>query len=155
MKSIMMLFAVMGLITASIGCTTCQSPYDYCGPTFTGKDGTCCSCKGRANSILSEPIDYVGCPVGGCQETVHPTPAMTPSRLHSRVPSGNARFPSKADLERMEGGAIEILNETDVLLEQPINSTSQGIKPDGAYYHRSSSYQPAQNAARWRSRAVR
>jgi hypothetical protein len=48
------LFALtlVGLVALS-GCTLCCSPYDYCGPTFTGGDGQPCDPNARAGSILS------------------------------------------------------------------------------------------------------
>lgn len=47
--------ACMLLVVAagwSSGCTMCQSPYDYCGPTFVGGCGDCCNPDERLGSIL-------------------------------------------------------------------------------------------------------
>ena len=35
----------------------CASPYDYCGPTFTGDNGHGCHPRARANSRLSPPLE--------------------------------------------------------------------------------------------------
>ena len=163
MKSRSMLLALIGVIALSAGCRVCQSPYDYCGPTFTGDPGTCCSRDGRANSILSEQIDYNGCPLGGgCQSNHQPTPAQpiemqTQSPQMSRIqqmPQTQKQFPTKSDLERIEGGPVEIISNTDLMLDEPVNAPSEAA-PDGAHYQRKSSYRPARNAARWHARPIR
>ena len=48
--------AAVGLIAFSSGCTMCCSPYDYCGPTFTGGPGESCCPSARAGSVLSGGI---------------------------------------------------------------------------------------------------
>ncbi len=52
-----LVLALSLLACAAAGCTMCQSPYDYCGPTFTGQPGEPCCPDARAGSILSPPLD--------------------------------------------------------------------------------------------------
>jgi hypothetical protein len=43
----------LGLLLPGLGCAMCASPYDYCGPTFTGNDcGDPCFVNQRAGSIF-------------------------------------------------------------------------------------------------------
>lgn len=47
---------LLGLMLAcvaggSAGCSTCCTPYDHCGPTFTGAPGESC-CASRQGSVL-------------------------------------------------------------------------------------------------------
>jgi len=41
---------------AATGCRYCASPYDYCGPLFTGRDCTPCDPDARAGSIFAEQL---------------------------------------------------------------------------------------------------
>ena len=44
---------LVSLVAVTAGCAMCASPYDYCGPTFTGECGEECRPNVRAGSILS------------------------------------------------------------------------------------------------------
>jgi len=87
--------ALLCLLLSGWGCTMCQHPYDYCGPTFTGDNCVPCNPMGRAGSILSPQLptagsDYAeGQLVPGSEviysegdllqdEVQHPTPAPPP-----------------------------------------------------------------------------
>lgn len=48
------------LLVAGLGCTMCQHPYDYCGPTFTGDNCVPCDPLARAGSVLSPRIPTAG-----------------------------------------------------------------------------------------------
>jgi len=41
---------------ATTGCRYCASPYDYCGPLFTGRDCTPCDPDARAGSIFADQL---------------------------------------------------------------------------------------------------
>ncbi|OHB83386.1 MAG: hypothetical protein A2V98_12435 [Planctomycetes bacterium RBG_16_64_12] len=43
----------IALVGMAAGCRMCASPYDYCGPTFTGACGEECSQTARSGSVLS------------------------------------------------------------------------------------------------------
>lgn len=47
-------------ILTSWGCAMCASPYDYCGPTFTGNDcGDPCFTRERAGSVFDPaPVNF-------------------------------------------------------------------------------------------------
>jgi hypothetical protein len=49
-----LLLVVASLTTA--GCRYCASPYDYCGPLFTGQDCTTCDPHTRAGSIFADQL---------------------------------------------------------------------------------------------------
>ncbi len=57
-------------VLSSLGCAMCASPYDYCGPTFTGNDcGDPCFVKERAGSILDPaPVAQLASDEGMLQE---------------------------------------------------------------------------------------
>lgn len=58
MQRILLGWTALGLLALAAGCTLCASPYDYCGPTFTGEgcgDGSC-DPRLRSGSILA-PAD--------------------------------------------------------------------------------------------------
>ncbi len=98
-----LVLAISMLTVAATGCTMCASPYDYCGPTFTGQPGEPCCPDARAGSILSPPLDPVGegqiapseTPTGAEKE-FSPTPAAAPRP--QPAPSGRltARHPRQA-----------------------------------------------------------
>jgi hypothetical protein len=46
-------WAVVALVAVTAGCTMCDHPYDYCGPTVSGRCGPACGAEPRAGSILS------------------------------------------------------------------------------------------------------
>jgi len=48
--------AVLALVTLTSGCRMCASPYDYCGPTFTGDGCQQCMPNVREGSILSQGV---------------------------------------------------------------------------------------------------
>jgi len=48
--------ALSALVLSSVGCTMCQHPYDYCGPTFSGNNCVPCDPMARAGSGLSPPV---------------------------------------------------------------------------------------------------
>jgi hypothetical protein len=48
--------AVLALATLTCGCRMCASPYDYCGPTFTGESCQQCLPNVREGSILSQGV---------------------------------------------------------------------------------------------------
>ena len=58
MQRILLGWAALGLLALAAGCTLCASPYDYCGPTFTGDgcNGGSCDPRLRSGSILA-PAD--------------------------------------------------------------------------------------------------
>jgi len=37
----MLAWSVVVLVAVTAGCRMCASPYDYCGPTYTGECGSC------------------------------------------------------------------------------------------------------------------
>ena len=48
----LLLGLMLAFITSgAIGCTTCYTPFDHCGPTYTGAPGESC-CAPRRSSIL-------------------------------------------------------------------------------------------------------
>jgi len=49
----MVAWIALALLAATVGCRICSSPYDYCGPTFTGECGEECCSNARAGSIFS------------------------------------------------------------------------------------------------------
>jgi len=48
--------AVLALVTLTCGCRMCASPYDYCGPTFTGEGCQQCLPNVREGSILAQGV---------------------------------------------------------------------------------------------------
>lgn len=52
----------LGLLLPGLGCAMCASPYDYCGPTFTGNNcGDPCFINQRAGSIFDPaPVSNPG-----------------------------------------------------------------------------------------------
>jgi len=42
------------LVSMASGCAMCASPYDYCGPTFTGGECDCCLGEHRVASYFSD-----------------------------------------------------------------------------------------------------
>ena len=46
-------WSVVVLVAVSGGCRMCASPYDNCGPTFTGECGQDCDPNARSCSILA------------------------------------------------------------------------------------------------------
>jgi hypothetical protein len=80
---------VIGLALISTGCCMCDSPYDYCGPTFLGECGEPCMCHERYGSAISDGHCGFYCHAGGCQECGEviegPTeaePEETPSEMY-------------------------------------------------------------------------
>ena len=57
MRRICLAGCLAALLFAATGCTMCDHPYDYCGPTFTGECGQTCNPLARAGSVLSPPIE--------------------------------------------------------------------------------------------------
>lgn len=45
--------AITTVLVLTAGCRMCAHPYDYCGPTFTGRGGEPCAANARQGSILS------------------------------------------------------------------------------------------------------
>ena len=43
-------------LLATTGCRYCASPYDYCGPLFTGDGCTPCAADSRAGSLYSDQV---------------------------------------------------------------------------------------------------
>jgi len=71
---------------ATTGCRYCASPYDYCGPLFTGRDCTACDPHGRAGSVFSGQLMPVsGCAQECCQTT---SPGLRP--VPGQLASGKA-----------------------------------------------------------------
>ncbi len=50
---------VVAILLAAAGCRYCASPYDYCGPLFTGRDCTPCAPDARAGSIFCDQATAV------------------------------------------------------------------------------------------------
>jgi hypothetical protein len=94
----------------SVGCTTCCTPYDHCGPTYTGAPGETC-CASRQGSVLdygsfageydieygpSEVIPETTMP-SASSDILHETNARRtklrpiPDRTTSRLPAGTIR----------------------------------------------------------------
>jgi hypothetical protein len=44
---------VMGVLAATVGCSTCCHPYDRCGPVYTGPYATGCARDVRVGSVFS------------------------------------------------------------------------------------------------------
>ncbi|HBO43499.1 MAG TPA: hypothetical protein DD670_06130 [Planctomycetaceae bacterium] len=66
MRNTLILLALVGLLTAGVGCRMCADPYDYCGPTYAGPCGPVgCDPLARSGSVLSPPLYG-----GSGQETV-------------------------------------------------------------------------------------
>jgi hypothetical protein len=55
-------WTVVTLATLTSGCRMCASPYDYCGPIFTGGDCQQCMPNFREGSILSPAAPLVSGP---------------------------------------------------------------------------------------------
>jgi hypothetical protein len=53
MARTMVVWVALTMLVATAGCRICSSPYDYCGPTFTGECGGECCPTARAGSIFS------------------------------------------------------------------------------------------------------
>jgi hypothetical protein len=86
--------AMAAIVTA--GCRTCSSPYDYCGPVYSGGMCQACNPNYRAGSILS----------GGTADVpAQPTP----------MPQAQAASQPSADAP----GAKRVLSVTDKKLESP------------------------------------
>jgi hypothetical protein len=51
----MMLACVTG---GSVGCTTCCTPYDHCGPTYTGGPGESCDAPRQGSILDYGPVSY-------------------------------------------------------------------------------------------------
>jgi hypothetical protein len=103
------LLAVSSLLAAS-GCAMCQSPYDYCPPTFLGPKcpgaGDPCFLAERAGSILApapvapighpteaglevQPAEDVQTPTAGAAETEMPGETSTPQGVEQPNPAPN------------------------------------------------------------------
>jgi hypothetical protein len=65
------------LLAAAAGCTMCDHPYDYCGPTYTGECGQTCNPLARAGSILSPPVDITTSGGTPAASEAQPAPAGT------------------------------------------------------------------------------
>jgi hypothetical protein len=50
------LLVAAAALLATAGCRYCASPYDYCGPLFTGDGCTPCAADSRAGSIYSDQV---------------------------------------------------------------------------------------------------
>lgn len=67
---------LLASVLATLGCAMCASPYDYCGPTYSGGDcGECGDCgvcdpMARAGSVLSPTL-------GGDYGQLQPMPPRT------------------------------------------------------------------------------
>jgi hypothetical protein len=82
-------FAV--LLVAATGCTMCDHPYDYCGPTFTGECGQTCNPLARAGSILSPSIEVTTS--GGTAMAKEPQSAPA-GKAASEVPAADDSPPA-------------------------------------------------------------
>lgn len=47
-------FVLLSAVASALGCTMCASPYDDCGPVFSGGCREGCSTGVRAGSVLSQ-----------------------------------------------------------------------------------------------------
>jgi hypothetical protein len=56
MLRLKLVLVALGLGLPSMGCCLCASPYDYCGPTYTGECGEPCLVNERMGSNLSGPM---------------------------------------------------------------------------------------------------
>lgn len=86
------------LAIAAAGCTMCDSPYDYCGPTFTGQAGEPCCPNARAGSVLSPPLDTVGESELAPSETPTATekePSPTPAAAPKPQPAPSGRITAR------------------------------------------------------------
>jgi hypothetical protein len=79
------------LLAAAAGCTMCDHPYDYCGPTFTGECGQTCNPLARAGSILSPPVEITTSGGTAAASEVQPAPAGTAA---PEVPAAEATPPT-------------------------------------------------------------
>ena len=83
----------VGLLSLT-GCTTCDAPYDYCGPMQTGSCGGGCDFLHRENSVLSGTTISEGEPTlveGTIHESAQlkPVPHQHPAAMIGRRPHTN------------------------------------------------------------------
>jgi len=77
MRRAMIVWAGLGLMLVSAGCTMCSHPYDYCGPVVCGSCTSPCDPRTRTGSVLgggeglavADAGQVVGQPMAG-QEVV-------------------------------------------------------------------------------------
>jgi hypothetical protein len=81
----------VALLAAAGGCSMCDHPYDYCGPTFTGECGQTCNPLARAGSILSPPI---GITTSGAAISTEVTPVPEESTA-PETPAAEPASPTK------------------------------------------------------------
>jgi hypothetical protein len=112
--------AAIGLAILSSGCAQCQSPYDYCGPTFLGPkcpgEGDPCFFCERAGSILAPaPVATFGMPSEGViqGQTVEEGVITSPS---------DTEPPEPAQLDATEEPSLE-----------PSPDSGAGPAPQGSY----------------------
>ncbi len=110
---------VASTVLVSSGCTTCASPYDYCGPVFAGGDGERCLVHERVGSIIADPG------IGPWGE-ISPAP---PSQSPREADPGADDRPSLEDMP-LPGEDDDLpfpgnIQEDDV---QPISTASHGIR---------------------------
>ena len=80
---------LLAIAAGLIGCSMCQSPYDYCGPTVGPGGAPEAGFMDRKNSILSQgaPLVSVG-PSTTTTTTPSPTPAAEPAEETAPGASG-------------------------------------------------------------------
>jgi hypothetical protein len=80
------------LLLAATGCTMCDHPYDYCGPTFSGECGQTCNPLARAGSILSPPAEVTTSGGAATANEILPEPA---AKAAPEVPAADEPPPAK------------------------------------------------------------
>jgi hypothetical protein len=104
MHRTLLVVAALGLVALAAGCTMCASPYDYCGPTFTGCGDQPCDPIGRAGSIMA-PV----APVSAGEVEAAASSAAEPQ------PSAEPITESSSDSHASEGTIVyeKKIGETD------------------------------------------
>jgi len=70
--------SMLVLVATSTGCRMCASPYDECGPTFTGECGQECCPNVRRGSILSPGVDSLQYEMEAMEPTLAERPHVAP-----------------------------------------------------------------------------
>ena len=99
MRRALLSVAALALLAPGAGCTTCASPYDYCGPTFSGECGDGCDFHARRGSVFA-PADIavttgevmVSEPAAEMYGEPTPAPAVEPISYQRRLPDTGGRY---------------------------------------------------------------
>jgi len=117
------LFGLVVLLASMVfvgsGCTTCTSPYDYCGPVFAGGECEMCLVHDRVGSVIADPG------IGPWGE-LSPAPSAQSSREEE---PGADEQPSLEEMpEPNEGEGIPFPGSAPEENVQPISTASHGVR---------------------------